>query len=139
MLRAPRKRSSHDGRGGVMEVSANGDPQLPGGKAPRRRIGRGVVLATAASAAFVLSGYAVNVWLGRLLGPEEYGRFAVVVAVMTLLNVAQHASVPQAIARAVASDRRSAPAELRIGLALQTAFGLLLALGLYVAAPLFAR
>lgn len=100
----------------------------------RRRMGRGVAFLTAASAAFVVSGYAVNVWLGRLLGPEDYGRFAVVVAVMTLLNVLQNASVPQALARSVARDPRSAPSQLRLGLVLQLGFGLVLAAALFLVA-----
>lgn len=100
----------------------------------RRRIGRGVAFLTAASAAFVLAGYAVNVWLGRLLGPAEYGQFAVVVAVMTLLNVLQNASVPQALARAVARDRRSAPSELRVALVLQLCFGVAMAIALFIGA-----
>lgn len=102
----------------------------------RRRMGRGVAFLTAASAAFVVSGYAVNVWLGRLLGPEEYGRFAVVVAVMTLLNVLQNASVPQALARSVARDRRNAPSQLRLGLVLQLGFGMVLAAALFLGASL---
>ena len=105
----------------------------------RRRMGRGVAFLTAASAAFVVSGYAVNVWLGRLLGPEEYGRFAVVIAVMTLLNVVQNASVPQALARIVARDPRTASAELRIALSLQLGFGILLAALLFTAAAAVAH
>ena len=37
------------------------------------------------------SGYVVNVWLGRLLGPEDYGRFGVAISLLTILNVVQGA------------------------------------------------
>ena len=102
-------------------------------------LGRGVVLVTGASGAFVLSSYAVNVWLGRLLGPEDYGRFAVVVTIMTLVNVAQNSSVPQAMARIVARNPSGASAELRAGLLLQITLGVVLGTILFTTAPLIAR
>ena len=102
------------------------------------RMGRSVAYVTFAAAVFVASGYVLNVWLGRQLGPENYGRFAVVVAIMTLVNVAQNASVPQALARAVAHDPARAPALLRIALILQLAASGVLAGAMLVAAPLAA-
>ena len=84
---------------------------------------RGAALVTAASALFVASGYAVNVWLGRLLGPEDYGRFGVVLALITMLNVLQNSSVPQAVARYTASHPHGASALLRQGLQLQLGIG----------------
>ena len=106
---------------------------------PRPRMGRSVAYVTVAAAVFVASGYVVNVWLGRLLGPEDYGRFAVVIAIMTLLNVAQNASVPQALARAVAREPTAARALLRTGLVLQVGASGILALAMLVGAPIAAR
>lgn len=79
-------------------------PPDRGPPAPSQPIGRGVVLVTAAAALFVLSGYAVNVWIGRVLGPEAYGGFGAIIAVITILNVLQNAALPQAVARYVASQ-----------------------------------
>ena len=79
------------------------------------------------------SGYVVNVWLGRLLEPEDYGRFGVAVSILTILNVVQ-AAAPQAVARAVAQDPASADGTLRRGVELQLATTLVLMLALAVAA-----
>ena len=99
---------------------------------------RGAALVTAASALFVVSGYAVNVWLGRLLGPADYGRFGVVLALITIINVFQNASVPQAVARYTASHPHGAASLLRRGLLLQLGIGVALAVALAAAASLIA-
>ena len=99
---------------------------------------RGAALVTAASALFVVSGYAVNVWLGRLLGPADYGRFGVVLALITIINVLQNASVPQAVARYTASHPHGAAALLRRGLSIQVGIGVALALGLAAASSAIA-
>ncbi|HEX7173442.1 MAG TPA: oligosaccharide flippase family protein [Candidatus Limnocylindria bacterium] len=99
---------------------------------------RGAALVTAASGLFVVSGYAVNVWLGRLLGPADYGRFGVVLALITIINVFQNASVPQAVARYTASHPHGAAALLRRGLLLQLGIGAALGIALAAAASLIA-
>ena len=99
---------------------------------------RGAALVTAASALFVVSGYAVNVWLGRMLGPVDFGRFGVVLALITILNVLQNSSVPQAVARYTASHPRGAATLLRRGLLLQLGTGVVLAGALGASAPLIA-
>jgi O-antigen/teichoic acid export membrane protein len=93
---------------------------------------------TTASALFVASGFAVNVWLGRLLGPEDYSRFGVVIALLTILNVVQNSAIAQAVARYVASHPREESGTLRTGAELQLAFGLLLALAVLLGAPAIA-
>lgn len=92
-------------------------------------ISHGVMAATLASGIFMASGYVVNVWLGRLLGPEDYGRFGVAISLLTILNVVQGA-VPQAVARATAQDPASADGTLRRGVELQLGTALLLMVGL---------
>lgn len=101
-------------------------------------ISRGAILLTVASGLFIASGYAVNVWLGRLLGPGEYGRFSVIIAMVTLLNVLQNASVPQAVARYTAGHPRDAAGLLRTGLILQLGIGLGLLVALAAGAAVIA-
>ena len=92
-------------------------------------ISHGVIAGTIASGIFMASGYVVNVWLGRLLGPEDYGRFGVAISLLTILNVVQ-AAVPQAVARAVAQDPASADGTLRRGVELQLGTALILMVGM---------
>lgn len=104
----------------------------------RHSLTTGAILVTAASAVFVLSGYVVNVWLGRLLGPADYGRFGVVISLLTLLNVVQNSAIPQAVARAAAQAPENAGAALRSGMELQVGLGLGMAAMLALGAPLIA-
>lgn len=62
----------------------------------------------AAQAAFVASGYAIHIGLGRLLGPAEYGTYAVVISLMTMVNLILTTGIPQAVAKYVAYDDGSA-------------------------------
>ena len=100
---------------------------------------RGAALATIASAVFVASGYAVNVWLGRLLGPVDYGRFGVILALMTVLNVVQSAAIPQATARFVAQSPESGPGILRRGVELQLLIAFTLTILLAGLAPVISE
>jgi stage V sporulation protein B len=111
------------------------DPAIRG----QESIPRGALLITGASAVFVVSGYAVNVWLGRLLGPEDYGRFGVVIALITVLNVVQNAAIPQAVARFVAARAEPPEGILRLGAELQVSLALVLTGCLLIAAPWIAR
>ena len=54
---------------------------------------RGTIYLMAAQAAFVASGYAIHISLGRLLGPSEYGIYAVVISLMTIVNLVLVVSV----------------------------------------------
>jgi O-antigen/teichoic acid export membrane protein len=101
-------------------------------------ISHGVIAVTFASAIFMASGYVVNVWLGRLLGPADYGRFGVVIALMTVLNIIQNAAIPQAVARATAQFPEAADGTLRRGVELQLGLAALLMVGLVIGAPAIA-
>ena len=105
----------------------------------RRSLTAGAILVTAASAVFVVSGYVVNVWLGRLLGPADYGRFGIVIGMVTMLNVIQNTSVPHAVARTVAHAPELAESAFRRGAALQLAVSVVFAGGLVLAAPLISE
>jgi O-antigen/teichoic acid export membrane protein len=65
---------------------------------------RGTIYLMAAQAAFVASGYAIHISLGRLLGPSEYGIYAVVISLMTMVNLILTTGIPQAVAKYVAHD-----------------------------------
>lgn len=99
----------------------------------------GAIVSTAAAGVFIVSGYLVNVWLGRLLGPEDYGRFGVVISLVTILNIVQRTGIPQAVARSTAQAPESADGTLRRGVELQTALSLVLAAALALGATTIAH
>ena len=101
-------------------------------------ISHGAIVVTVASGIFMASGYVVNVWLGRLLGPEDYGRFGVVISLLTVLNIIQNAAVPQAVARATAQSPESADGTLRRGVELQLGIALVLTIAMAASASTIA-
>ncbi len=73
---------------------------------------------------FVASGYAVQIVLGRILGPELYGNYGVVVAVVTLLNLIFTSGLQQSISKFVSENKERAEAVKHKALLLQLSLGL---------------
>jgi O-antigen/teichoic acid export membrane protein len=63
----------------------------------KHNIVRGILYLVVAQVAFVASGYAVHSGPGRLLGHDGYGIFAVVISLMTIVNLVLVAGMPQAV------------------------------------------
>jgi len=59
---------------------------------------------------FLASGYIIHAGLGRTLGPELYGTFGVVIALVTVFNLILISGMPQAASRYIAVDNRNARA-----------------------------
>jgi O-antigen/teichoic acid export membrane protein len=69
-----------------------------------RKPARGMLLLTVSSGLFIVSGYAITVWLAHHLGPTDFGRYSVVIAVTTLVNIVVARGVPVAASRRIAKD-----------------------------------
>ncbi|MCK4965330.1 MAG: oligosaccharide flippase family protein, partial [Dehalococcoidia bacterium] len=50
-------------------------------------MGRGTLYLMVAAGVFLVSGYVIHFWLGRYLGPESYGLFGIVLALMTIADL----------------------------------------------------
>ena len=70
----------------------------------KQNVTQGTIYLMLAQAAFVASGYAIHIGLARLLGPSEYGIYAVVIALMTMVNLILTTGIPQAMSKYVAHD-----------------------------------
>ncbi len=81
----------------------------------------------------------LHVATGRYFGPEIYGLFSVVHAVLSLLVFTFLTGLPHAVTRFTAENREAARSVLRLGVLFQSAIGIALALGLYVGAGAAAR
>ena len=68
-------------------------------------IATGTVYFMVAQLVFMVSGYIINVGVGRLLGPAMYGIFGVVIALMTVLNVFMTAGIPQSASKLISEGR----------------------------------
>ncbi len=113
-------------------------PPFPETAPNRQRTSHGAIVSTAAAGIFIASGYVVNVWLGRLLGPDDYGRFNLIVSLVTVLNIVQRTAIPQAVARSTAQRPEAADGTLRRGVELQSAISLALAAALALGATTIA-
>jgi O-antigen/teichoic acid export membrane protein len=69
---------------------------------------KGTLYLSLSSFMFMVSGYLINVWLGKHLGPSQYGIYGIVISTLTLVNIMQTAGLPQALSRFV-SGRYDSP------------------------------
>jgi len=70
----------------------------------KQNVIHGTIYLTVAQAVFVFSGYAIHMGLARLLGPAGYGVYAVVVSLVTTVNLILASGIPQAVSRYSAHD-----------------------------------
>jgi O-antigen/teichoic acid export membrane protein len=96
-----------------------------------RKPARGMLLLTISSGLFIVSGYAITVWLAHHLGPTDFGRYSVVIAVTTLVNIVVARGVPVAASRRIAKD--PATAEHTMALATRTTLPLSVAVAVLAA------
>src|SRR5687767_2069938 len=75
--------------------------------ADRIHVARPSLALTFSSALYILTGYGVSVGLARILGPAHYGEYAVVTALLTIVNLVVARGVPVVASRAIsqAPDR----------------------------------
>lgn len=77
---------------------------------------------------FVVSGYLIHIWLGKELGPIEYGIYGVIISLMTTVNIIQSSGLPQATSKFIASGKHDNEVVLKASLRLQIISTLILAL-----------
>jgi stage V sporulation protein B len=93
---------------------------------------------TIASFIFMVSGYLINIWLGRLLGPAAYGVYGVIISLMTSVNIIQTAGLPQATSKFIASGKEDIQTVLKTSLILQIVSTLIITVVFFALAPLLA-
>ncbi len=99
---------------------------------------KSLIYLSAAQAAFMVSGYVINIFLARFMGPVTYGMYGVVIALMTIINVIQISGIPQSLSYSIAKEKLAAKTLFLRSLPLQLILTLLLGIFLYVTAPLIA-
>ncbi len=87
----------------------------------------GAILVTLTSFVFMAAGYILNIWIGRNLGPQQYGIYGVVIALWTIINLILVSGFPTAVSKYIASDEDNSEAILKTGLILQLTVSLFFA------------
>jgi len=67
-------------------------------------MGRGTLYLMIANGIMFVVGYIIHFGLGRHLGPEDYGTFGVVLALMTVVNIFLTSGFPQSASKHIAED-----------------------------------
>ena len=100
--------------------------------------GRGALFIGFAKIYFMLSGSVQQILLPRLLATVEFGAFAVVNSVVSIINNTMVQATIQSVSKFTAEDDAQAAAVQRAGLRMQAVIGTAVALALALGAPLIA-
>lgn len=99
----------------------------------------GALALVVAQALVLLLGYITHPWVARVLGPESYGVYGVVLAVQSIAGIFLTLGVPISISRFVARHEDAAKNILKQAMRLQAVVALLVAVATLLAAPLVAH
>lgn len=95
----------------------------------------GTIYLTLSSIIFIITGYIINVILGRVLGPVSYGTYGVIVSLISLVNVLQTSGFTQSASKYIAEDETNAPEIFRSALTIQMVATLSITILFYLLAP----
>jgi O-antigen/teichoic acid export membrane protein len=101
-----------------------------------RSFTRGTFLLMAAQGVLMLSGYALNVFLARYFGPEQYGVYGVAMAVLVWVELFVINGVPTAMQKFLAESPERAATWLRLGRRMQFGYALSIFIIFMLSAPL---
>ena len=87
---------------------------------------------------FLISGYAIHFGLGRYLGPELYGTFGVIIALLTINEMLLKKGMYDALSKFTSEDEESASSIKNKALEIQTVFSLFVFIFLIALAPVIA-
>ncbi|MAG16232.1 hypothetical protein CMO88_04175 [Candidatus Woesearchaeota archaeon] len=63
---------------------------------------------TIANLFLLVAAYFLNVWVGRFLGPADFGRYLAIIGVFAIMNVVLTSGTSKAIAKVIAEDKKFA-------------------------------
>lgn len=101
-------------------------------------MGKGTIYIMVTNVIFLISSYAIHFGLGRYLGPELYGTFGVIIALLAINEMLLLRGTREAVAKFTSEDEESASSIKNKALKIQTVFSLLVFFFLIALAPLIA-
>jgi stage V sporulation protein B len=105
----------------------------------KKTLTTGALYISLSSMIFMISGYVVNLWLGRSLGPVEYGIYGVVVSVMSMVNIIQTSGMPRSLSKFIAEKKSNRRLLLKSAFSLQIVSSLALSVFLFLISDLLAQ
>ncbi len=101
-------------------------------------LGRATIMLVLSQAVLMLSGYAINVGLARILGPEDYGQFGVVMSFLLVVEVFVITGIPIALQKYVAEHSDTSRLLVRRTLPWHSFYSALVFALFFLSAPLLA-
>lgn len=98
----------------------------------------GTIYLTLSSFIFIVTGYFINVWLGRFLGPTDYGNYGVIIGLISLVNMIQTSGLTQTAAKYIAENEKDGDAIFKSALNIQIVATLIISTIYYLSAPVIA-
>ncbi len=102
-------------------------------------IAKGAVLLTISSFVFAISGYLINIWLGRNLGPEAYGIYGIVISIWSFINLITVSGIPTAIAKHISANEKETGSIFKSAFNLQILWSSFITILFLLSAPLLAK
>ena len=104
----------------------------------RNIIAKGIIYISSARVIFLISGYALHVFLGRYLGPADYGILGIILALLTFFRIFLKDGLFHSVSRYTAAHHNQSVSIRKQGLRLQLFFILLLSSLYFFSADLIA-
>ena len=115
----------------------NGSPASGTSGPSGDRLARGTVFSVTAQLAAAALGFALTLFLARQLGPTIFGRYGVIISFLAWAEFLVITGIPDAVARAIATDGGRRRAVFRSGLLLEALFAAALFVLFWLLAPRF--
>lgn len=97
---------------------------------------KNILYLSISSLVFMFSSYITTVWLGRSLGPINYGIYGVVISLINILNLVQSYGLPLSLSKRLAEEPTNSNSILRTGIILQILSTLVIMIFYFISAPL---
>jgi len=101
-------------------------------------MGKGTIYLMVMNVIFLISGYAIHFGLARYLGPELYGVFGVILALLAISEILLLRGVREAVTKFTSEDEESASSIKNKALKIQAVFSLFVFIFLIALAPIIA-
>lgn len=99
---------------------------------------KGTALLSISQIFFFISSYGVHIYLGRKLGPSDYGIYSLVISIITLVNLVISTGIPKAAAKFISENKKNAEAIISTTLKMQIWTSIIVFLIYIIISPLIA-
>jgi len=101
-------------------------------------IGKGTLYLMIANFIFMVSGYLINLGLGRYLGPSKYGIFGIILSLLATIYILSSSGFPTAISKFISENKNYTKSLIKKSLSIQFSLSLILFILYFIFAPFIA-